>query len=295
VVKSVSAGGSRERRLAKKAEQSANWPIDLPARFSNLSLLRLGIKYAAIFFHTVNPATIGVSLMRGLSVRTLVAAVVALSVSQSFAALPFVEDFDGSAENWRISGAVDANWVATGGPDGGSYISNSFTKFDPPPPSFPGASASLVVFRAQEEYGSVGSSNSEYTGNWLAAGIKEVTAWVRHDAGVPLAYNFRFSDPANSPGASYGTAAVQSGVWTKLTIDVTPTSAQWLTYGGGSHATIFDNIGHIQVSAVEPAAWTAADVNFDLDRVIVAVPEPASLALGGLALACVALIARRRN
>jgi hypothetical protein len=233
--------------------------------------------------------------MRSLIVRTLAAWVVALSVSQSFAALPFVEDFDGSAENWRISGAADANWVATGGPDGGPYVSNAFTNFDPPPPSFPGASASLIIFRAQEEYGGVGSSNSKYTGNWLAAGIQEVTAWVRHDAGVPLAYNFRFSDPANTPGASYGTTPVPSGVWTKLTVDVTPTSTQWLTYGGGSHATIFDNIGHIQVSAVEPAAWTAADVNFDLDRVSVAVPEPASLALAGLATAGVALIARRRS
>jgi hypothetical protein len=219
----------------------------------------------------------------------------------SQAAFPFVENFNESAENWRTSaGAVNANWVATGGPDGGPYISNTFANFDPPPSPFPGGSSSSIVLRAQEEYGGVGSSNGGYTGDWITAGIKRVTAWVRHNAevngvGVPLAYNFRFSDPANSPGASYGTATVPSGVWTQLVIDVTPSSSQLLSYGGGSHATIYDNIGHIQVSAVEPAGWSAATVTFDLDRVAVEIPEPAAVALAGAGLIGIATAAYRRR
>ena len=235
--------------------------------------------------------------MRCSLVVAIAAGAIALA-GPSQAALPFAENFNESAENWRTAaGAVNANWVATAGPDGGPYISNTFANFDPPPSPFPGGSSSSIVFRAQEEYGGVGSSDGEYVGNWLTAGIKVVTAWVRHSAGVPVAYNFRFADPNNSPGASYETQSVPSDVWTKLTIDVSPTSAQVLTYGGPgqTHSTVFDNIGHIQVSAVEPAGWSAATVVFDLDRVTVSVPEPSSLAMAGLALAGAAVAIRRRG
>ena len=230
-----------------------------------------------------------------LSPAHIVAAVAVASClcNPAVAAFPFVENFSTDAANWtQSSGGALLNHVATGGPANDPYVTRNATLPAYQPPGQMGALAS-IVFRGEQ---TPLASNGGFNGNWLTAGIKKVTAFVRHNAGVPLSYNFRLADPNNSPGASYFTDPVPSGVWTKLTVDVTPTSPQWITYGAGTHATVFDNIGRIQISAVVPVGWDGTQsVAFDLDRVAVAVPEPATLAAGAMAVAGLALVARRRR
>jgi hypothetical protein len=226
--------------------------------------------------------------------RFIAAVAVACSFcSPALAAFPFVEDFTADAANWtQTSGGTLLSHVATGGPNDDPYVTRNATLPEYQPPGQMGPAA-VVVFRGEQ---TPLASAGGFNGSWIDAGIKKVTAFVRHDAGMPLTYNFRFADPNNSPGASYVTDPVPSGVWTKLSIDVTPTSPQWITYGAGSYATIFDNIGRIQISAVVPVGSDGTQsVAFDLDRVTVAVPEPATLAVGATAVAGLALVARRRR
>lgn len=220
-------------------------------------------------------------------------AVACCMCSQAVAAFPFLEDFTTDAANWtQASGGSLLNHVATGGPHNDPYVTRNATLPAYQPPGSMGALAS-IIFRGEQ---APLASNGDFNGNWITAGIKQVTAFVRHDAGVPLAYNFRFADPNNSPGASYFTDPVPSGVWTQLTVDVTPTSPQWITYGAGTYATVFDNIGRIQISAVVPEGWDGVpSITFDLDRVTVAVPEPATLGVAATAVAGLALAARRRR
>jgi hypothetical protein len=230
-----------------------------------------------------------------LSPAVFVAAVMACCLcSPAFAAFSFLEDFSTGAANWKqdSAGTTDLVFASTGGPSNDSYVTRDLTLGAYTPPSMFGPAAT-IVFRGQQNFN---SSNAAFAGNWLSAGVTSVSAYVRHNASVPLAYTFRLADPANTPGASYLTTEVPSNVWTKLTVDVTSTSPQNLTYGGSTYNGVFDNIGNIQISAVIPVGWQGGvPITFDLDRVEVAVPEPASLAIIASSLAGLALVARRRR
>jgi hypothetical protein len=245
--------------------------------------------------HSANRiVTFGGQLMSQFPARYIIAVALACCLgNRALAAFPFLEDFTNDAANWtQSSGGALLNHVASGGPNDDPYVTRNATLpvYQAPGPMGP---AAVVVFRGEQ---TPLASNGGFNGNWLAAGIRKVTAYVRHDAGVPLSYTFRFADPNNSPGASYVTDPVPSGMWTKLSVDVTPTSPQWLTYGAGTHATVFDNIGRIQISAIVPVGSDGTQsVAFDLDRVTVAVPEPATLVVGATAAAGLALAARRRR
>ena len=49
--------------------------------------------------------------------------------------VPFTEDFSNDAANWfHADGLNPVNWVATGGPDGGAYVSTIYIVPDPVPP-----------------------------------------------------------------------------------------------------------------------------------------------------------------
>lgn len=225
----------------------------------------------------------------------IVAAVACLSVGvQAEAAFPFVENFTAGAANWKNNSSGELTHFASGGPGNSAYVSSALdlpAYTAPTPPYY--IPLAPIVFRAQAT--DFNSSNSAYRANWITAGIKEVTAYLRHDASVPLVWNVRFAEPDNNPGGSYETPAIAPNVWTKVVIDVTPTSPQNITFGSGSYNTVFDDVGNIQFSAVVPAGFAGESVTFDLDRVTVAVPEPSTLGLGLGALGLLALAARRRR
>ena len=69
------------------------------------------------------------SSTRLLSLALLAA--VAGAISQSaFATVPYTENFTTDAANWRDgAGAASATWVASGGPDGSSYITTTASAF----------------------------------------------------------------------------------------------------------------------------------------------------------------------
>jgi len=221
--------------------------------------------------------------------------------SRSEAAFPFLEDFTTGTANWKNNSGGDVTAVPSGGPSGDPYISQSHklpAYTAPTPPNF--IPVAPVVIRAEAT--AFNSSNSAFAGNWLTAGIREVTAFVRHNAPVPLEFNMRFASPTNNPGASYGAPAIAPNVWTKVTIDVTPTSPQLISYGSAGsqpnpHATVFANIGRLQLSAVVPVGFTGNEdpVTFDLDRVTISVPEPATLGLACGCLGMLTMAARRRQ
>jgi hypothetical protein len=229
--------------------------------------------------------------MRFLAGRGL-AALFALALPAavaSAATVPFTEEFTTDASSWRgnpnSAGSLDA-WSASGGADGGGYVSESF--------NFAGSvfgAQGPVIFR-----GPASASGGAFTGNWIADAVREVSVYVRHDAPVPITFFARFASPMGFPGAiAVDFSPVAAGEWTELTFLIDPTSPQWASFEGSDFATVFSSIGIVQLGAVIPEALAGVDqsVRFDLDRVALR-PVPEAGALGAFSIAACALLAAVR-
>lgn len=174
------------------------------------------------------------------------------------------------------------NWVAVGGADGAGYASTSF--------SFAASVAgdTPVIIRAHDEFGSSGGA---FEGNYIAEGVTELTAFVRHDAVAPINFFVRFTGPGNFPGAvAVNFVPVLPNQWTPISIQIDAANPQFVTFENSDFNTIFSDIGHIQVGPSVPAALagSGAVVTFDIDSVSI-VPEPATLLVvagGALCLVC---------
>ncbi len=196
--------------------------------------------------------------------------------------LPAIEDFEDGASSWFDGPAVaELDWVASGGADGGGYVTDVVDVPSEPPPF------GITAFRAQDEFG---SSDGIFEGDWLAAGVTEVRFAVRHDAPAPIAFFARFASPFNFPGAvGLAFEPVLPGQWTEIVLDVSEGSDQ-LVLAGSTYEEIFSSIGHLQVG-FDPGDLGGLPVTVDLDLVQV-VPGPAALSVllaGGL------LAGRRRR
>lgn len=217
------------------------------------------------------------------------AGIAAALAADARAAQLFSESFASGTANWRFNTANNPalTAVASGGADGGAYISHTFA-------TLPTGSSSLV-FRAHKLFN---SSNVAYAGNWITLGVNEVSAWVRHNAPEPLVFNSRFVSEANFPGASYYSDLVPPNAWTKVTFNVAPNSPQLAdpTFEGtNSYAGVFSDIGNMQFGINIPTALRGAGpFTFDFDNVAVqAVPEPVDAALTLLAAMGFAGVRRR--
>lgn len=226
-------------------------------------------------------------------VRFVWAATAAMALGgPASAATYFSEDFTSGTANWQFNTANSPplSSVPTGGPDNGAYASHTMT--------LP-TGASQLLFRAHTFFGSSGLG---YTGNWQSLGVYEVSAWVRQNTGQPLVFNARIAGENNFPGASYYSvidptpANVPSGVWTKVTFDVTPTSPQNVVYET-NYADVFSAVGNMQFGINIPTALRGAGpYTFDIDKVTVErVPEPAAGALASLAALGLGAARRRRS
>ncbi len=207
--------------------------------------------------------------------------------------VPFTENFSADTAQWlNFNGAAPLSFSATDGPDNSSYASGTFNFKD----SIFGAQGPVVYRGTTSVLGQ--SSGGAFFGNWIADGAGKLTAQVRHNAPVPLTYFTRFAAPVNFPGATaVHFAPVLLNTWTEITVDISATNPQFVTFEGSDFATVFGNIGNLQIGVSIPQALAGVDqeISFDLDQVsISAVPEPGSLVLATLACCGVLGLRRRR-
>ncbi len=236
--------------------------------------------------------------MRATRLITLTAAIVfSAAAAASAGTFPFAEDFVGNTANWQFNAATQLTYVPTGGPDDSGYVSHTIAFSSP-------TAMSQTLFRAQAGFN---SSNLAYAGDWLAAGVYEVTAYVRHNAPEPLNFRSRFASPFNFPGASaLIPTAVPPNVWTPITFEIDPTSEQYYQLGpdpmndqfeGSNFNEVFADIGNIQIGVGIPESLRggATPYTFDLDQVRVnVVPEPGAWRLVAAGCGAALAIGRRR-
>lgn len=208
----------------------------------------------------------------------LATAALACTESANAAITDFYETFASGAQNWRNSnGASVLGWTASGGPDGGAYVTSLFNLSGTSAGGFP-----PTVIRAQSNFGSSGGA---YVGNWIAAGVTGVSFQFRHDLSESITLTGRFATPVNNPGASVvSSVVVAPDTWTLVSFDLREGSSDFVSLGGGTYAGIFSNIGNMQLGFTVPAvlAGQNIDASFDLTNFAI-LPSPAAgavLALG---------------
>ena len=189
----------------------------------------------------------------------------------------FQEDFTSSNAGWAIfNSTAFLTHVASGGPDGGAYATG--------PRPFIGLTAgnATVILRARHE-DPFNASGDAFKFNWIDQDVVEVSAFVRHN--MPEAQDFflRVAGQVGFPGAVFGaTAPVPSGTWTELKFDILPTSLQLLSTEGETWGNVFSNVGHVQFGVFVPAGHGTDTTSyaFDIDKVTILTPEPASIVSG---------------
>ena len=200
---------------------------------------------------------------------------------------PFTEEFATDTANWKDFASLDVTRVASGGPDGSAYVtsSNAFTN---------AVMGSVIQFRGHDMFNSSGDA---FVGDWLAADIGRLSAYVRHNGPEPLAYFARLATPFNFPGVIIGSpTAVQPNAWTLVEFEISQSNPLLTVEGPPSnYSATLSNVGNVQFGARVPSGQetNATLYTFDLDQVTI-VPEPASVLLVAAA-AGVVLLGRSRR
>lgn len=174
--------------------------------------------------------------------------------------LPFTEDFNADAADWRDAASTTLTWVSSGGPDGGAYVSGTFNFASSAQDDTP------AIARAQDEWNSSGNA---FVGDYLFPRANQFSVWVRHDTPVPLNYFVRFAGPNNFPGAiALQFAPVPPNTWTKIDLPIYFGSQNIISYEGSDHESVFGNVGHVQIGFTVPAALAGVNQSytFDIDK-----------------------------
>jgi hypothetical protein len=233
-----------------------------------------------------------------LLLRFCVLTLVVFACAQLASAAPeliFTEDFTDNSANWaNFNSGGFLTHFATGGPDGGAYASG--------PRVFGSLVAGniTVIHRARYDFGASGGA---FNRDWVADGIRVVTANVRHNLPGPATYFVRVAHEDFFPGGSYlATQEVLPNTWTELFFDVSANSPQLAgpdALEGEPWSSTFSNVGHVQFGVIVPGGLTGNTnpFTFDIDKVSILTPEPSTIAIAGLGLvgATCGLHRRRRT
>ena len=196
--------------------------------------------------------------------------------------VPFTEDFIAGASNWLNGTNSAPTWSATGGVDGGGFISA--------PGAITAGGFGTIVFRGNA---SADASGDAFVGNWISGGVSTFSAFLYHDAPVALNFYARL-DAGAGRAASSVDFSVAPGAWFQLEIPIVNSSTSFQSYGAGTFATVFNGIQNVQIvlSATQDPSTAGQTYNVSLDRVAI-VPEPGTLGLVASGLAAICLLRYR--
>jgi len=203
--------------------------------------------------------------------------------------LPFSEGFDVGSSNWLSGSSAVPNYSSTGGVGNTGYIFTSATidtsGFGP------------IVFRGNNANSASGGA---FVGNWLAAGVNQFSAYVRHNAPVDLNFYVRFDKGAGN-AASSNMIQVAANIWTLLSMPIVDSlglSGQvfqsYGAVGSGGFNTIFSDIKNVQIAlaATQDGSTSGQTYTIGLDSASV-IPEPSVGAMTVVGLLGLGLLRRR--
>ncbi|MEM1186354.1 MAG: hypothetical protein AAGI53_15295 [Planctomycetota bacterium] len=219
-------------------------------------------------------------------------AILAMAMATGVAAAnvdDFTETFETNA-GWIDGGFTPLTEVASGSSDGTSYVTTNRSFLNTDPGSFD------VLFRGEPSVlpGIIpDASGGAFQGDYISSGITQLSFDVRHNGVAPVNFFVRIAPPTRFPGAiAVEFVPVFGGSWTTVTIDISSSSFNFVSFEGFTYDDIFDDVGLIQIGIDSTnLAGIPGDFTFDLDNVSIT-PTPGVtgvLAIGGL------VAARRRR
>jgi hypothetical protein len=224
------------------------------------------------------------------SVLTLAFLALACAASQVQAlTYPYTENFTSGHANWTNNANGFAIHSSSGGPDGSGYISTSFNFQNTTP-----TSQDPVVLRGQNSTPLGAASSGAFMGNWLAAGVKEFSGYVRHNASIPLTFYARVAQ-SPFPGLIYEQPnLVQPNTWTHIQFAVNAQNP-YLFDEGVPYAGVMNNIARVQFGVAIPPSFVGQNISvtFDLDQATISVPEPSTMLMGSCAAMVLSCFRRR--
>ncbi len=235
---------------------------------------------------------------RSIALMVALASAFAIVAPVRAATVPFTETFAADAANWAIDAAgTEAQWNATGGPSGGTFIARSGSG---PDQDFGFFQSGPTLFRGQDSFDSSGDA---FVGDWLTAGVGTFSVDVFHDHSSDLEFTVRLADPSNNPGASSIGFLVTPNTWTTLNIPIVDSASSFQSYGSlgsapnaSSFSSIFDNIGNIQIGLSFGQVGAGIPATFGLANPMIApVPEPSTWVVLAGAVVSGLVIRRRRH
>ena len=221
--------------------------------------------------------------MKGMNRARLLLWVASLALATPAGAVTigYVEDFSADASGWVNSTFGALTWSASGGPDGGSYVSTTAASINDP---------GTIQLRTNGPT----SSGGNFAGDWLTSGVGVLSAQVLHDAPSPVNFFFRITTGSNAPGiVGVVPIPVPANTWTTISLVISPSNPLIIPEGPPStFNTVLSNVTQVQVGVAVPLALEGQPFTYGLDKVQI-VPEPATAGLLACGLILLAGSSRR--
>ncbi len=189
----------------------------------------------------------------------------------------FLENFNGGAADWADESYSGATHHASGGHDGGAYIS-VIVDID----TTSGGSLGMGGYTAARCADGpslaplLSCSGGNFNGDWwFTDGVQVLRFWFRHNStkGGGIIPQIRLAIPSNTPGGSGILAAVPANVWTMLTLPIDTQSPEWDSQWGAlipDAVRVLRNVGRIQPGYfIDPddPVYIESGVTFEIDDV----------------------------
>jgi hypothetical protein len=187
------------------------------------------------------------------------------------------ETFSGGDADWVNYDYNSVTHNASGGRDGGAYISVTEDVSTADPNLYLGAKANFRCANNPSQAPGLSCSGGIFTGDWwVGRGVQELRFWFRHNSTKPggLQPFVRLATPNNAVGASaFIGSPIPPNTWTQVTLDIDTQNPEFDSQWGAlvpSAMVPLRNVGRIQPGwYIDPdgPAYSESNVTFDIDDV----------------------------